>query len=279
MPKTSVTTSLITAALLAACASGRRSGGTTTTTTPTGTGTMVSSTTTLNSAGTTTTTSGGDVDMANGGLWSEGANGLWMDTTGAMRLGGRSGRMMGLQGAEISRMNNANIVAHLAAGDSLEVQLSQTVLAHAQNQSVRDFAQRMINEHTQHMQQGRQLAMQNGITPTPAPGDTLDVMLTTRMMNRLTNGMGNMNMSSSTSGSTSGSMSGMSGGASDRQAMGAEVAMHRHMLQELNMLQPQATGGARTLVDQTFPVVRQHLTDAESIWRQVGGGNGRNGSR
>jgi hypothetical protein len=230
--------------------------------------------------------------MANGGLWSEGANGLWMDTTGNMRWGGRSGRMMGLQAADISGMSNANIVAHLAAGDSLEVQLSQAVLAQAQNQAVRDFAQRMITEHTQHMQQGRQIAMQGGITPTPAPGDTLDVMLTTRMMNRLTNGMGNMNMSnstsgttnstsSSTSGNTSGSMSGMSNGLSDRQAMGAEVAMHRHMLQELNMLRPQASGAARTLVDQTIPIVRQHLTDAQSVWRQVGGGSGRNnnGSR
>ena len=240
MPKTSVTTSLIAAALLAGCASGRGSGATTTTITPTGIGAMVASTTTLNSARTRTTTSGGDVDMAN----------------------------RGLQAADISRMNNANIVAHLAAGDSLEVQLSQTVLAHAQNQSVRDFAQRMINEHSQHMQQGRQLAMQNGITPTPALGDTLDAMLATRMINRLTNGMGNMNMS----------MSGMSGSVSDRQAMGAEVAMHRHMLRELGMLQPQATGAARTLIEQTLPIVRQHLTDAESIWRQVGGGNGRTGN-
>jgi len=225
MPKTSVTTSLIAAALLAGCASGRGSGATTTTVTPTGTGAMVASTTTLNSARKpTTTTSGGDVDMANGGL----------------------------QPADISRMNNANILAHLAAGDSLEVQLSRTVLAHAQNPSVRNFAQRMINEHTQHMQQGRQLAMQSGITPTPAPGDTLDVLLATRTM---------------------------SGSMSDRQAMGAEVAMHRHMLHELTMLQPQATGAARTLIDQTIPIVRRHLTDAESIWRQVGGGNGRNGTR
>jgi hypothetical protein len=38
------------------------------------------------------------------------------------------------------------------------------------------------------------------------------------------------------------------------------------------MLQPPATDAARQLVDQTIPVVQQHLTDAMSIWRRVGGG-------
>jgi hypothetical protein len=45
------------------------------------------------------------------------------------------------------------------------------------------------------------------------------------------------------------------------------------------MVQPQASGTARQLVDQTIPIVQQHLADAQTIWRQVGGGmnNGRNG--
>jgi hypothetical protein len=68
--------------------------------------------------------------------------------------------------------------------------------------------------------------------------------------------------------------------ASDRQFMRAEVMMHQHMLHELTMLQPQASGAARQLIDQTIPVVQQHLALAQSVWRQVGGGmnNGTNGS-
>jgi predicted outer membrane protein len=58
----------------------------------------------------------------------------------------------------------------------------------------------------------------------------------------------------------------------DRQLMQAEVMMHSHMLHELQMVQPQSTGAARQLVDQTIPVVQQHLADARTIWRQVGGG-------
>jgi hypothetical protein len=262
---------IIAAAAAAGCASS--GAGTTTNTGTTGTtGTTGAATTSSSTTGSsTTTTSGGEVDMVGGGLWNDGTNGgMWMDTTGSMRMGGRGGRMMGLQAADISRMNNQNIVAHLETGDSLEIALSQTGLSRAQNQSVRDFAQRMVTEHAQHMQMGRQMAAQNGITPMPAPGDTLDVVMATRMMSHLNGNMSNMsNMSSS---ANSGSMSDNG----DRQLMSAEVAMHRHMLHELTMLQPQATGAARQLVDQTIPVVRQHLTDAESIWRQVGGGSGRN---
>ena len=82
-------------------------------------------------------------------------------------------------------------------------------------------------------------------------------------------------MSGMSNSSSSGSNGGTMGNSSDRQLMMAEVAMHRHMLHELTMLQPQATGAARQLVDQTIPVVRQHLTDAQGVWRQVGGGNSR----
>ncbi|MFL5614374.1 MAG: DUF4142 domain-containing protein [Gemmatimonadaceae bacterium] len=261
MGKSGLIKLMMISAAISACASSGAGTGTATTGTS-GTGGM-------------TTTSSGDVNTSGGtgGLWNDGTNnGMWMDTTGSMRMGGRRGRMMGLQAADISRMNNQNIVAHLAAGDSLEVALSQVVASRAQNGSVRDFAQRMIREHTDHMQTGRQLATQNGITPVPAPFDTLDAMMASRMMNRLANGANN-GMSSNGSMSASGANNRMGDG--DRELMTAEVAMHRHMLNELTLLQPQASGAARQLVDQTIPVVRQHLTDAESIWRQVGGGNSR----
>jgi predicted outer membrane protein len=253
-----------------ACVSGRSGSGTNT---GMSTGTTTSSTTTSSTTGTTTTTSGGDVSMG-GGLWNDGtSDGMWMDTTGSMRMGGRRGRMMGLQAADISRMNNQNIVAHLATGDSLEVALSQLGVSRAQNSAVRDFAQRMVTEHTAHMQMGNQLAQQNGITPMPMAGDTMDVAMASRMMAHLTNDMSGMSGMSNSS--SSGSNGGTMGNSSDRQLMMAEVAMHRHMLQELTMLQPQATGAARQLIEQTIPVVRQHLTDAQGIWRQVGGGNSR----
>jgi putative membrane protein len=209
---------------------------------------------------TTSTTSSGDVALNAGnteGVWLDSVGGTWMDNAGGYWMGGRNGRAVGFQASDISTLTNANIVAHLAAGDSLEVALSQTGADRAQNAAVRDFARRMVTEHSAHMQMGRQMATQGGITPAPSPADTADAMMATRMMGRLSN---------------------VAAGADyDRRLMQAEVMMHQHMLHELQMVQPQASGAARNLVDQTIPVVQQHLADAQALWRQVGGGmnNGR----
>jgi predicted outer membrane protein len=72
-----------------------------------------------------------------------------------------------------SGMTDANILAHLAMGDSLEIQLSQCELSRAQNAQVRDFAQTLISDHTTSLQQGRTVAQQAGITPQLAAGDTM----------------------------------------------------------------------------------------------------------
>jgi putative membrane protein len=203
----------------------------------------------------TTTTSSGDVALNDpNGMWMDSAGGTWMDTSGAAWTGGRNGMRLGLQPSDVRAMTDANIVAHLAAGDSLEVALSQLGVQRAQSQAVRDFAQRMVTEHSAHLQMGRQTAAQGGITPTPAPTDTGDAAMASRVMSRL---------SSTPAGPTF-----------DRQLMQAEVMMHTHMLHDLQMLQPQSTGTARQLVDQTIPIVQQHLADARALWQQVGGGMG-----
>ncbi|MFL5607889.1 MAG: DUF4142 domain-containing protein [Gemmatimonadaceae bacterium] len=202
---------------------------------------------------TTTTTSGGDVALSSaGGFWADSVGGTWIDSTGALWRGGPTGLSLGLQPAEISGLNNANIVAHLVAGDSLEVALSRLGVDRAQNTAVRDFAQRMVNEHSAHLQMARQMATQGNIQPMPAPADTADAGMASRIVSRLS-GTG-------------------TGPEFDRRLMRAEVTMHQHMLHELTAVRPQATGAALDLIDHTVPVVRQHLTDAQTIWRQVGGG-------
>ena len=202
----------------------------------------------------TTTTSSGDVALDNGnaGMWMDSTGGTWVDNSGAYRMGGRSGRAIGFQTTDVGTLSDANIVAHLAAGDSLEIALSQTGASRAQNQAVRDFAQRMVTEHSAHLQMGRQMAAQGGITPALSPADTTDGMMASRVLTRLSNAP--------------------AGADYDRRLMQTEVMMHQHMLHELQMVQPQATGTARSLVDQTIPVVQQHLADARALWRQVGGG-------
>jgi predicted outer membrane protein len=202
----------------------------------------------------TTTTSSGDVVLSSsvGGWWADSVGGTWIDTTGAMWMGGRGGMSVGLQPADISALNNANIFAHIETGDSLEVALSQLGVEHAQNTAARDFARRMVIEHSAHLQMSRQMATQAGIVPVTAPGDTADAAMVPRMMTRLSRDFGSPGF--------------------DRQFMRSEVTIHQHLLHDLDMARPQATGAALQLVDQTIPVVKQHLADAQAIWRQVGGG-------
>jgi putative membrane protein len=201
----------------------------------------------------TTTTSGGDVTVADSGVgyWIDYNGGTWMDSSGVMHAGTRTGMAVGLLPADITSMTSANIFAHLSAGDSLEIDVSRQGLQHAQNPAVRAFATRMISEHVAHLDNAVRLASQNGVMPTFAASDTMDARLGTRMLNRI---------------------SGMATGSNyDRDFMTAQVMLHRQLLHELTMLRPQSGGPAQQLIDQTIPVVRQHLTDAESLWRQVGG--------
>jgi putative membrane protein len=211
---------------------------------------------TTTSRPTTTTTSSGDVALSSSntstGMWMDSVGGTWIDSSGGYWMGGRTGTGIGFQSSDVRTLTNENIVAHLAAGDSLEVALSQAGADRAQNEAVRAFARRMVTEHSAHMQMGKEMAAQGGITPVPSPADTADAMMASRMMSRLSNAS--------------------AGADYDRRLMQAEVMMHQHMLHELEMVQPQATGAARQLVDHTIPVVRQHLADAQALWRQVGGG-------
>jgi len=53
--------------------------------------------------------------------------------------------------AAYANMNEKNMTAHMAAGDSLEIQISQLAQAKAMDPRVRDFATMLINDHTAHL--------------------------------------------------------------------------------------------------------------------------------
>ena len=214
---------------------------------------VTTTTTSSTTVASTTTTSSGDVMLDEPtGMWLDSVGGVWMDTTGAMYRGGRSGTLIGLQPADVATLTNAHVLAHMDTGDSLEVALSQVGADRAQHTAVRDFARRMVTEHSAHMQTVMQTASQAGITPLQSPRDTAEATTTARLISRL---------SSAPAGTTF-----------DRRFMRDEVIMHRHMLHDLTMARSQTSGPALQIVDQTLPVVRQHLADAESVWHQVGGG-------
>ncbi|HEX3868721.1 MAG TPA: DUF4142 domain-containing protein [Gemmatimonadaceae bacterium] len=202
----------------------------------------------------TSSTSSGEVALGgNGGAWIDSAGGMWMDGAGNMSLGpGRS--PIGLEPAAIAAMTDANIAAHLGTGDSLEVALSEFGAAHASDAGVRKFAQHMVNEHTAHLQDAQTMLNRAGLVPAPSPLDTMDMAMAARMRTRL--------------------MARAGGADFDRELVRDEVMMHRHMLHDLQALQPQSKGATRLLVDQTIPIVRRHLAEAEVLWNRIGGASG-----
>ena len=65
-------------------------------------------------------------------------------------------------------VSDPEIAAILAASDTAEIQPSQLAGQKAQNTALRDFAQRMINDHGMLSDSLQALALANGITPAPS---------------------------------------------------------------------------------------------------------------
>jgi predicted outer membrane protein len=199
------------------------------------------------SLNTSETTAGGDVAMINraGGLWVDSAAGIWMDTTGAIWMRVMDGTRLEAMPSDVAGFTNANVLAHVSLGDSLEIALSAPAETRAEHAEVRDFAHRMVKEHSSHEQTAMQLASSAGLSPMRAMTDTADARMEMRVANLLDNAHKGLDY--------------------DRKFMRAEVIMHQHMLHDLKLFQAQASGSALQLVNQTIPVVQKHLRDAQTI--------------
>ena len=192
------------------------------------------------------TVSSGDVSLAD-------ASGIWVEPTGVMFVAPGGLPIIDLEPASMRTMTDANIAGHLVAGDSLEIAMSAPASGRAQNADVRNFAQGMVNEHTAHLDSVR-FAMGNAhIVPMRAGFDTADAAIGGRMMNHLA------------------TVASVAHSSYDRQFMRSQVALHQHMLGELDAFRSQATPSALPLVNNTRRTVREHLLDAKRLYRQLGG--------
>src|SRR5205085_2840825 len=201
-----------------------------------------------------TTVSSGDVAVADAsGIWLDSLGGVWVEPTGVMFVAPGGLPIIDLGPASMRLMTDANIAGHLVAGDSLEIAMSAPASGRAQNADVRNFAQRMVNEHTAHLDSVR-VAMGNAhIMPMRATFDTTDAAIGGRMMNHLA------------------TVASVANSDYDRQFMRSQVALHQHMLSDLDAFRNQATPSALPLVNSTRRTVREHLLDARRLYRQLGG--------
>ncbi|MFL6301875.1 MAG: DUF4142 domain-containing protein [Terriglobales bacterium] len=92
------------------------------------------------------------------------ASGSGSDTTAASNdnANGTSGSNAGTSSAKLSD-SEKQLLQNIAAADKAEVQAGQLAQSNAASQKVKDFGQKLVDDHTQNSQQLQQLAQQKGV--------------------------------------------------------------------------------------------------------------------
>ncbi len=183
-------------------------------------------------------------DTSTGAVAATRADTTGADTTGAMTS-------MAGSGADFASWSDANILAHLRTGDSLEVQTAQMALQQSQNPQVQSLARTLIDDHTKNMRAADSLAQALGIALQAAPSDSS----AQHMMHEMS------------------SWQGQSGVSFDRAWTQFQLNHHQMDVQKLPKLRQQAQNPAvQSFIDQTLPVIRMHLDRAQTVQQQVASG-------
>ncbi len=163
------------------------------------------------------------------------------------------------QGQQQNSTNNKQLssqdrqyVEHMAKGSQGEVQIAQMVESKTSNPQVKEFAQRMVHDHTLLNQQLKQLMEKKGMT-MPAPMTAQQKQLKAKL-------------------------EGMSGAQLDKTFMQAQVKDHEQDVQQAEkhaqnakQMQPSDPDVAQ-LAQESLPVLREHLTLSKQLSSQLGGG-------
>jgi putative membrane protein len=153
--------------------------------------------------------------------------------------------------AEVYRhMSDANIMAHMLAGDSLEIEMARLAAERAGDPEVREYARMLVDEHTRHLTTSLETARAPDIGAVPAPGDRHAVALR-RQLSQL------RAMDSSP--------------AFDRTFLRYQIRNHDHDLNGLRAMRPAARDDdLQQLIDETLPVLERHLTRARELGGRIG---------
>jgi putative membrane protein len=145
-------------------------------------------------------------------------------------------------GMNMASMNDGNILAVMSMADSMEIAMANMAKTKAQHPGVKKFAQKMVTEHAKMKKEGQAVAQKQNITPMMPSGEIMNADM--------------MTMHSA--------MQSASGHAFDSLYIGSQVAMHQHVLDNLNSANPQDTA-IRGLIDKAKVHVQQHLEEAKKV--------------
>lgn len=149
-------------------------------------------------------------------------------------------------GKSMSRADQ-RVMQDFAQANLAEIQAGKVALGKTQNQEVKTFAQKMIDDHTQALQELQQVAQAKGVTLPTEPDRKHQAMLK--------------------------KLEGMSGDAFDRSYMAqGGLADHRNAHRLLQQAQSRAVDpDLKSLVSKTLPVVDQHLSMAQQLQAGISG--------
>lgn len=149
-------------------------------------------------------------------------------------------------GKSMSRADQ-RLMQDFAQANLAEIQAGKAALGKTQNQEVKTFAQKMVDDHTQALQELQQVAQAKGVTLPTEPDRKHQAMLK--------------------------KMEGMSGDAFDRSYMAqGGLTDHRDTHRMLQQAQSRAIDpDLKALVTKTLPVVDQHLNMAQQLQAGMSG--------
>jgi putative membrane protein len=153
--------------------------------------------------------------------------------------------------AEIYRtMTDANIMAHMIVGDSLEIEMARLAAERAGDPEVREFARMLVDEHTRHLATSLEMSRDEDIGSMPADGDRHAVTL-----RRFLSNLRSMNPSP----------------AFDRAFLRFQIRHHDHEVNALNAMRPAARDNdLKQHIDETLPVIERHLNRARELGARLG---------
>lgn len=150
-------------------------------------------------------------------------------------------------GAKSLSRADQRLMQDIAKANLAEIQAGKVALEKTQNQEVKNFAQKMVDDHTQALQDLQQVAQAKGVTLPTEPDRKHQTMVK--------------------------KLQGMSGDAFDRSYMAqGGMADHRNTHRLLQQAQSRAIDpDLKALVAKTVPVVDQHLSLAQQLQATMGG--------
>jgi putative membrane protein len=153
-------------------------------------------------------------------------------------------------GGEVVQLTQKNLVDHLIVGDSLEVEAAKLAVARTQNAAVKDFANTLITDHTNHLENLNKLAGKHDIGREANAADTSNAMAI-----RILTTMRDMPADSGF----------------DRAFVRQQIRHHMHEIDALKMLRPAAKDDdLQHDIDRTMPVLERHLSLARQVGAQIG---------